>query len=597
VLAQRFQAHCFTPLELYSLRDVFTSLANSSDGIHFWREETFSRFLELPDSTGGSPVLFQMVSYLAAFPFPSLAPAILDFDGMIKNVVIFTGRYSKIFKKHSIQRDRARLFFRALAVYDRGLQAGPSNEKADGKMDHDEKQPSTSTGFAVDEAVEDDEEDENEDGEEELALAALDALDAVDVFKLGERSSIRHSQIPTDNFRRLIMLLLVLSPLHVTDKLSQHAERLSDEIQIEGLRRVADNILWSFNVEKNPGIYYHIFDKVFHSSLPYLFDGLGPLFEHFLFSKNLDLSKKRGSVQSIPTLAIPSAEDSAEPAPEPLLSEEGEILDLNLLSQLSFFIHGSKLFRRLRLLYSGSEAGFSLGSFETKVVKWTAPTIFLVSGSVLPLHPKSSRAHDFTERFVSKKYQAGASRSDASNRVVFGVYLEVPWKASSRDCFGNDKSLLFQLEPVHEVFRGSTVDTNYAHFHKSSSGGISFGCTPPRQSNLAASHLLSPGPVSLMLDDSLEFGVFTHDADGGGSYHASNVRRQNWQTKFEIDSIEVWGIGGSSEVQRQKEAWAFEEREALLRRNVNLGKDVEADRALLEMAGLMGNNRSGGSMG
>ena len=40
-----------------------------------------------------------------------------------------------------------------------------------------------------------------------------------------------------------------------------------------------------------------------------------------------------------------------------------------------------------------------------------------------------------------------------------------------------------------------------------------------------------------------------------------------------------------------------EEREAEARRKINLGSgDIEADRALLEMAGLIGGNRSGGSM-
>ena len=61
--------------------------------------------------------------------------------------------------------------------------------------------------------------------------------------------------------------------------------------------------------------------------------------------------------------------------------------------------------------------------------------------------------------------------------------------------------------------------------------------------------------------------------------------------------MEVWGCGGDEEAQKQRAAWAWEEREAAARRNVNLGKDIEADRALLEMAGLVGNHgASGGSM-
>jgi predicted mannosyl-3-phosphoglycerate phosphatase (HAD superfamily) len=62
--------------------------------------------------------------------------------------------------------------------------------------------------------------------------------------------------------------------------------------------------------------------------------------------------------------------------------------------------------------------------------------------------------------------------------------------------------------------------------------------------------------------------------------------------------LEVWGCGGDDEAKAQAARWAWEEREAEARRKVNLGTgDIEADRALLEMAGLVGANRSGGSMG
>lgn len=61
--------------------------------------------------------------------------------------------------------------------------------------------------------------------------------------------------------------------------------------------------------------------------------------------------------------------------------------------------------------------------------------------------------------------------------------------------------------------------------------------------------------------------------------------------------MEVWGCGGDKEQEEQRQRWEWEEREAEARRKVNLGTgDIEADRALLEMAGLIGGNRSGGSM-
>ncbi len=59
-----------------------------------------------------------------------------------------------------------------------------------------------------------------------------------------------------------------------------------------------------------------------------------------------------------------------------------------------------------------------------------------------------------------------------------------------------------------------------------------------------------------------------------------------------------FGVVVDEEAERQRAAWAFEEREAEARRNVKMGKDIEADRALLEMAGLVGGHgNTGGSMG
>jgi hypothetical protein len=109
---------------------------------------------------------------------------------------------------------------------------------------------------------------------------------------------------------------------------------------------------------------------------------------------------------------------------------------------------------------------------------------------------------------------------------------------------------------------------------------------------------MSPGPVSLHLDASLEFGVFTHDYSArGGAYATSVVRRFDWQERFAVEDVEVWGLGGEVEAKNQADRWAWESREAEARRRINLGTgDVDADRALLEMAGLVGANRSGGSM-
>ncbi len=592
-LAVRFAKKCFTPLELTHLKDNFRSLADEQDGVQYWKEETLCRFLVIPDKLGPGPVIYQMASYLGSFPFPSLAPSILTLESLIKVIAVTTERYNRLLQKGSA--DRNKLLFRSLAVFDR--KTFPEEHVKEAAKERDESVASQETisnfaGFSVDKPEHDNEDDEDDD---ELALSALEILDSIDLYD-HSKEKVHHAQIPADNFRRLVMLLLVSATLGPQENLAKHAQGLTED-RLEGLRKTADSVMWSFPIEEHPGIFYHDFHKIIPTSLPYLFDGLNPLFEHFLFSKNIDLSRKKLSVPSEPQ---PPASTFSDIPREPLLPREGEILDLNVLSQLSFFIKGSSIFSRLRPLFSAGNDGFSMGSFEQKVLNWHAPTILLVRGTRLPNTPSNGRERTFADKLPPKRFPDGKSGNSGNGgrraRLVFGAYLNLPWKHTSKQAIGDADTLLFQLEPIHEVFRASTLNTDYATFTKS---GIGFGSPPPKPkpvSGLSAHTAL--GPVSLMLDDSLEFGVFTHDISGGGSFFCSETRTSSFQDRFEIDSLEVWGCGGDEEALRQKKAWDFEEREAALRRNLNLGKDVEADRALLEMAGIIGNhNASGGSMG
>ena len=531
----------------------------------------------------------------------------------MKVVVIMTERYGRVLKRGKT--DRNKLLFRSLAVFDRRLSSvndKPSQALFDSLKSEKQKSEedalgspvqSHPSGFSIDRpanAVE----DEEEEDDDELALAALDSLDAIEVFKHDQRSDtkIHHAQIPVDNFRRLLMLLLVIAPLEAQESLSRHAERLS-ECRLDGLRTVADCILWSFTPEQNAGIFYHSFNTIIPASLPYLFDGLNPLFEHFLFSKNLDLSRPRRKSTAAATTSSPKPPSPTSPAspkspvlpPEPLLPREGDILDLNVLSQLAFFLKGSNVFRRLRPLYMGGDAGFSMGSIEKKVFNWRAPSILLVSGTRLPAEPEGARERAFADNLPPKRFPDSAKGNSTKGKVTFGAYLDVPWKHTYQEAIGGSDCLLFQLGPIHEVFQPSSLSTDYFTFTKS---GISFGSPPPRARPVSGLSSQSVhGAVSLMLNDSLEFGVFNHDSSGGGSFHTSQTRSTDWQDRFEIEALEIWGCGGDEEAERQRAAWAFEEREAAARKGIRRGKDVESDRALLEMAGLVGNhNASGGSM-
>ncbi|CAI6336844.1 unnamed protein product [Periconia digitata] len=606
-LAQRFAQKSYTPLELYCFNDVFRSLADTQSGVKYWSESTLCRFLELPDALGVGPVIFHMASFLGAFPFPSQAPAILTYDALLKVVTILTERYGSVLKKRNREL-WLRELYRSLSVYDKGVRS--SVEDKEKELDGKKKMPTTGNqqGFAVD-APEDGDDEEEDD---ELVLAALDSMDAIEVFKHGEHSDVHHSIIPTDNLLKLVELLLLIAPMDAQESLSSFAGKITDE-RVEDLRRTANIILSSFGVENNPGVDYRTFTTVVSTCLPYLFDGLNPLFEHFLFAKNLDLSKRKPTTDTTPS-EPPHPTPIADP--EPILSDPSEILTHTTLTHLSFFIKGSNLFRRLRPLYSGNTHGFSMRAFEKQVFNWRAPTILLVSGRLLPSTPSSTRERALADSLPPQRHPSSIpTNSPQSATLTYGAYIPSQWKTTPKTPFGDTDTKLFQLSPTHDVFPASAYSKDYIAFTRSSSSssssssfsGINFGSPIPPSSSSSSHTTSTPlkrlGPISLSLDDSLEFAIFTHISSSsptGGSFTPSSLpsrRSASFQDRFEIDELEVWGCGGDDVAAAQRREWAFEAREAEARRRINLGTgDVEADRELLKMAGLIGGGRSGGSV-
>lgn len=556
---------------------------------------------------GAGPVIFHMATYLGAFPFPSQAPAILSLEALLKVVTILTERYGAVIRKRG-REIWLRELYRSLAVYDRGMQnsmeGGEDTKSNNGENNTHQSGITVNKGFAVDAPEDSDEEGEAED--DELVLAALDSMDAIEVFKHGEQTNVHHSIIPTDNLLKLIELLLLIAPIDPQESLSNFSPYLSDD-RVEELRRIGGYIMASFGVENNPGVSFRTFIAVINSSLPYLFDGLHPLFEHFLFAKDFDLSKRNPeavspSMETHPVIPPPKAVTDAEP----VLREPGDILNRTVLSQLSFFIKGDQLFRRLRLLYSGSTHGFSMGSFQKQAFHWRAPTILLVSGTLLPERPRTALERTLSDMLPPKRVSSSIEESEAPNTTLtFGAYIPAQWKQTHKSCFSDAGTMLFQLSPVHDVFTASTISTHYAYFNRAptSPSGVGFGTPAHEQTaahNVHTQSVFRPGPVSLHLDDALEFGIFTHHSEGGGSFLPSKLpcrKNKDWQDRFEIESLEVWGCGGDDVAEAQRREWAFQEREAEARRKINLGTgDQDADRELLKLAGLIGTNRSGGSV-
>jgi TLD len=129
---------------------------------------------------------------------------------------------------------------------------------------------------------------------------------------------------------------------------------------------------------------------------------------------------------------------------------------------------------------------------------------------------------------------------------------------------------------------------------------MGFGSAPPqlaRRQSLTSSTLVqhtSDPQVSLSLDPALELATFTH-IPPGATYHA-NLFQGEYKYRFEVSEVEVWGCGFDSAREEQRKAWEYERKEAERRQSVRIREDLSSDRALLEMAGIIGGNRSGGSV-
>lgn len=641
-------------------------------------------------------MLFQMASFLGAFPFWELAPCILTASNLLKVVTLVTKRYKKILKEH--EQDIYQLFFASIAVVDRRASEVFRPEDLDLGITDEEALEETLkgvSGFSITGDHVHEQEPQITADEGALGRSALRLLNVKNpgsFASLGERPELKLSIIPSDNLLHLIELILYATPMTSQQDLSSNSEHLTEEY-LAALRASANTILAAFGVEQRHGVTYNAFRSVVPGSLPYLFDGLAPLFEHFLFDKGFDLSARKQSIPSdsdaptsptSPTSPGPPEDKFSKPANKGSafvnpIPESGDILNLATLTQLSFFIPSATMFHRLHYLFAGSTHGFSLGSLETQVFTWRAPTILLVRGTLLPDTPSNSRERTFAESLPPKRFPSSTASSTntqpskSPRTVVYGAYISTPWKPTHKAHFGDIGTKLFQLSPVHDVFHASAVSKEYASYLTPSPqnphAGINFGSPLPSTAGSKASGSHSSvgahvalGPVSLYLDDSLEFGVFTHTAGGGGSFHPSNspartqqsphsarpmsstfdlssassatARRRSrgasitsptsptipsssgfhrrsasiigtrgttsgdWQDRFEIEALEVWGCGGDEEAEKQRRRIEGEEREARLRKEGVIGRtgDVDADREILRMAGLIGQYNEGGSV-
>ena len=598
-MALEFASKAFTQLEITHFKDNFKTLADHQDGLEYWKEETLRRFLSLPDSVHAGSVLYSMCTYLGSFPFPSLAPCILTREATLKVVTLLTERYRKVLKKG--REDKVKLLFRSLAVFDRRaslLEEEKTRAREAVKKDDElglGDARSYLSGFAIDEPLNQDEEEDDDD----LVLAALESLDAIEVFKHDQKTDrkIHHAHIPVDTLKHLVMLLLVLFSTGPQDNLADFCSDM-DQAVMASLESSAGSIVAAFDPDiVHNGVRYRQFVQSTTTCLPHLFKPLSPLFEHFLFSKNIDLSRHRAVIMQ----SGQHIQEKISPIQQPAETAGTPILNDVTLAQLGMFTNfGQNLnngasntwYTRTRFnqIYSTAAHGTSMSSFNRQVLSWSSPSLILVAGTLV----------------------------DSNEQILLGAFLPEKWREGVHQAEepNSGKAIMFQLRPRHAVFPANPYNKSTPVSYLSNKTGVALGCVIPSQSRTNTSPL-SPilGPVALSIDSDLATAIFQHNGEAGiGAFltdtgleeaqRSSPGRAQAKKLEFDIDGLEVWGIsaleaGSEDAVTLQKQKLDWDEAEAARRRGVNFGGDKDGARALLEMAGLVGDdaqNRTGGSM-
>ncbi|AMD21607.1 HFL249Cp [Eremothecium sinecaudum] len=277
------------------------------------------------------------------------------------------------------------------------------------------------------------------------------------------------------------------------------------------------------------------------------------------------------------------------------------LLSDGFLAQMGTLWSGNLSRDILQKLFVAREAGFSMRSFQAKVCKWMAPSILIVSGRSIVDDDLSVMQEPLYGRFLKEypKWRDQDQDPDYMTKkkktLVFAVFVNDPWKVTNKDLFGGAETTIMQLAPVQEIFKATRTGNIYFN---TIGGGIGIGSSQPVIK--ASAKKYQPGDVSLTIDPSLEVGVFRHVGPHGSMSPGQLLSKRGqankcFEYRFKVQDIEVWGLGGTKELEEQRKQWIWEEAESQRRKNVNINGFGE-ERALLELAGLVGQHQGGGSV-
>ncbi|KAH3672282.1 hypothetical protein WICMUC_004377 [Wickerhamomyces mucosus] len=522
----------------------------------------FISLLGIPeDKPQLADVLFRLVRALSRFPnISNFHSDIISIDGLIIAMTLLNQeRYHRILTK---EYDYKKLIFIALL--------GKSNEKS--KMNDSVLE----TAYL--------------DGYHNISWSNMPQVKQT--FSRNEETI----EASASDILYLISFLLTITRLDPTKSLKSFSKEFNElnryKLHSLSILKAMNSSIRHDNI-KTSTVSYRQFSEVIDRTAPNLLKPLSYFLDTLLFQFQDDSFKKvlNEKENEQYTKKIEKNENHTESASK--MTDIEKKIDTCTLAQISTFLKHEIIYSSLRKLYIGSESGFSMRSLESKVFKWNAPTIILIKGSRISTNITNPRYKSLEEDYPKFNQPRLQSQSD-SDKIVYGVYIDQPWRITNKDYFGTENTLMFQLFPVQKVFKPTINAKNLIYFN-TLGGGIGFGNNQPYLKNNTKKYY--PGNVSLTIESALEFAIF-RNLGLGGSYRNLGVEELNteYEDRFLIRDVEVWGCGGTKEIEEQNKRWEWEQNEAKRRQAINL-KSLGEDRAILEMAGIIGQySQSGGSI-
>ncbi|RDL33726.1 uncharacterized protein BP5553_08094 [Venustampulla echinocandica] len=500
-LYDQIVSYCFDENEHAALREKFNSPVVGMNGIKHWDQAIFQNFLSelsipssLPLLTEAGPILFSSAVYMSRFPFNTQPirdlPSNLTYEDLLRAIFWVLPERASVDRTRTAS-DQRRIIFQSLADisgdfgFDEEEEKKIAAQRAFQVVDHSRDWALSNYDEEGDEMYHDIL-DVISSSRMQFVEPSYSTYDRNDFRPLARRlatpTCLRQLAISRGRFKPLVKLLLAE---HLNDGIQKPA------LQLAELEVAADHVVDTFCRGSGPDevITWQKFEWALSERTPFLFFSLYRLYESLVRTSDDDSVNK---YVAYPPQSVPS----------------GHILNLVTISQILFTIDSTVAFDNPRLIYQ----------YDDCQAASDVPTVSEVHDAI-KFSPKES--WDFRLLLVS-----GKSTSNGET-VVFGAFLQglgEEEKIIPRQEDHLEGSLLFQLAPIHDVFRSNIGKKAWT---VGSDNELCFGEK-------------GQGFSMRFVDGLKRLNVIHKVGVHEESIYQATEWRGSWEMEVEIDKVEVW---------------------------------------------------------